>query len=80
MRYSKLLAWTLLLAGVMVTGAQAKAEERGGRYDIAADRYRLAEAIRCGHYGEAAAIRRDIARDEAALRYHRDFRFDHDRR
>lgn len=79
MRYTKLLTWTLLLAGVMVTGAQAKADERGARNDIAADRYRLAEAIRCGHYRDAEAIRRDIARDEAALRF-RDRDFRHDRR
>lgn len=95
MRFSKLLAWTVLAAGVVVTGAQAKADERDARHDIAADRYRLAEAVRCGRFGEAAAIRRDIARDESAVyfrererdrdhdRYRdrdRDFRRDYDRR
>ena len=79
MRYSKLLAWTVLFAGVMATGAQAKAEDYRDlrhdtnrasalRNDISNDRARLQEALRCGRYREAEAIRRDIARDEASLR------------
>lgn len=90
MRYSKLMAWSVLFAGVMVTGAQAKAEDfrdlrhdynraAATRNDIFVDRARLYEAERCGRYGEAAAIRRDIARDRENLYFqYRDIR--HDRR
>jgi hypothetical protein len=90
MRYSRLMAWSVLFAGVMVTGAQAKAEDSRDlrhdyhraaamRNDISRDRARLYEAERCGRYAEAAAIRRDIARDEANLHaQYRDIR--HDRR
>ncbi len=83
MRYSKLLAWSVLFAGVMVSGAQAKAadsrfvESRDVHSDyrsvaalrnhIAADRARLNEALRRHHYAEASALRRDIARDQALL-------------
>jgi hypothetical protein len=93
MRYSKMLAWVVMVAGVMVTGAQAKAEEWGEhrdlrndyaranalRNEVASDRFRLNEAVRCGRPWEAAALRRDIARDEATLNaQYRDIR--HDRR
>ncbi len=90
MRYTKVLGWALMLAGVMATGAQAKAEDLRDlrhdygradaiRNDIGADRARLNEAVRCGRFGEAAALRRDIARDEAQLGAQvRDIR--HDRR
>ena len=92
MRYSKLFAGFALIAGLVATGAQAKAADRWDvhndnrrveaiRADIARDRARLAEAQRHGHYGDVAAIRRDLARDEANLRaQQRDIRHDvHDR-
>jgi hypothetical protein len=89
MRYSKMLAWVVMAAGVMVTGAQAKAEDRDlrGDYarvdhlrnDIAADRARLNEDLRCHRPWAAENDRRDLARDQAALNYQlRDVR--HDRR
>jgi hypothetical protein len=93
MRYTKMLAWAVMVAGVMVTGAQAKAEEWGEHRDLrndyartnalrnhlASDRYRADEAARCGRPWEAAELRHDIARDEAALHaQYRDIR--HDRR
>jgi hypothetical protein len=37
------------------------------RYDIARDRQRLNEDIRCGRGGAAAAQARDLARDQRAL-------------
>jgi hypothetical protein len=91
MRYSKLLVGSVLFAGLSLTAAQARAaewaEHRDLRNDyaraaelrnhIAADRARLNEALRCGRWNEANALRRDIARDEAALNsQHRDIRQD----
>ena len=49
------------------------------RYDVAADRARLNEDLRCGRLGAAAQDRRDIARDQEAIEaQYRDIR--HDRR
>jgi hypothetical protein len=91
MRFSKMLAWAVLAAGVMVTSVQAKAEEWGAhrdlrndygrvnalRNDISADRLRLREDLRCGRLRAAAQERRDIARDEAVLHaQYRDIRHD----
>ena len=91
MRYSKLLVWSILLAGIGITSAQAKAADFGDRRDvrhdyaratalrnhIASDRARLREALRHGHYREAEVLRRDIARDEATLNaQYRDVRQD----
>jgi hypothetical protein len=80
-----------MAAGVMLAGAQAKAEEPRWdvrhdyaradslRNDIAVHRGRLNEDLRCGRRGAAAEERRIIARDEAALNAQlRDVR--HDRR
>jgi hypothetical protein len=94
MRNSKWMAWAVVAAGVMVSGVQAKAEEPRWerrdlrndyahadalRADIAGDRARLNEDLRCGRYAAADRDRRDIARDEAALNSQlRDIR--HDRR
>jgi len=48
------------------------------RADIARDEARRAEAWRCGRYGEAQRISRDIARDRAELYYQvRDVRHDY---
>ena len=94
MRFTKMLAWMVMAAGVVATGAQAKAAEfdrdfyhrdlrndyaRAGalRRDIAADRFRLNEDLRCGRPLAARAVARDIARDRAALRaQYRDIRHD----
>jgi len=77
MTYSKVLATVVMLAGVMVTGAQAQ-DRREVRYDvahvnalrndIATHRVRLNEALRHGRTRVAAAERREIAREEALLR------------
>lgn len=83
MRFTRVLVWAVMVAGVMLAGSQAKAEEpywhgrdlrhdyaraNALRNDIAADRFRRDEALRCGHPYAAAAIERDMARDRAALR------------
>jgi hypothetical protein len=95
MQFSKMLAWTVVAVGVMATGAQAKAEDFGRyehrdlrndyahanalRNDIAADRHRMNEDLRCGRPWAAREVARDMARDRAALNaQYRDIR--HDRR
>ena len=81
MRYSKLFAWCALAAGMALPGASvlsaadwgARGEGRDyGRVnrmrdDIARDRARLNEDIRCGRRAAAAADARDLARDQRAL-------------
>jgi hypothetical protein len=92
MTYSKMLAWAVVAAGVMVTSVQAKAEDRDWargdlhrdyarvnqlRNAIAAHRAELNEDLRCGRFAAAAEERRDIARDEARLNAQlRDIRHD----
>lgn len=63
MRYSKVLAWGVLAAGVMVAGAEAKAEEpyRESR-DVRHDERDLR-----GDYARVNAMRYDIAARRARL-------------
>lgn len=91
MRRSKLFAAVILMGGLAATGSSAFAQSRGRDLrndyvrsarmdnDLSRDQYRLNEALRCGNYREAEAIRRDMARDTHQLReQNRDIR--HDRR
>jgi hypothetical protein len=82
MRYSKHFAGFALAAGLMLSGAsvvsaadwrdsyQGRQEfRRDGRLraDIARDRARLDEDMRCRRYGAARRDRADLERDERAL-------------
>ena len=69
MRYSKMLAWAVVAAGILVTGAQAKAEDgfRDGR-----DSYQDHRDFR-GGYDRVDALRNHIATDR--LRLNEDIRF-----
>jgi hypothetical protein len=81
MRYSKLFAWCALAVAMALPGASvlsaadwhARDEWRDYarvdriRNDIARDRVRLNEDIRCGRSAAAAADARDLARDQRAL-------------
>ena len=93
MRYNKLFAWCALAVGMALPGASVLSaqdwRDRDLRHDwvrvnrmrddIARDRARLNEDIRCGRSAAAAADARDLARDQRALEaQYRDIR--HDRR
>jgi hypothetical protein len=83
MRYSKLFAWCALAVGMAAPGASTlAAADRWDTYrdlhrdygrvdrmrdDIARDRARLNEDIRCGRRAAAGADARDLARDQQAL-------------
>ena len=77
MRYNQLFAWCALAVGMALPGASVvSAADWDGRLrnDIARDRARLNEDIRCGRRGAAAADARDLARDQRALHARRDWR------
>jgi len=81
MRYNRLFAWCALAVGMALPGASVLSAAdwngrdlrhdyaRGDRMrdDIARDRARLNEDIRCGRRRAAAADARDLARDQRAL-------------
>lgn len=78
MRYTKYLAGFALALGMLATTASA--EDRRDlrrdyrradamRDDIARDRARLNEDIRCGRQAAAARDAADLARDQRALQY-----------
>jgi len=94
MRHTKYIVGIALAAGMLIPAATLSAQDLRYDYrdihrdygrvarmqaDIAADRARLNEDIRCGRTGAAAYQARDLARDERALHAQmRDIR--HDRR
>ena len=94
MRFSRILPAALVAMGAMFVSTAAKAQDwdyhrdRDLRHDYAhadrmrndlsRDQYRYNEAIRCGRYGEANRIARDMERDRHQLRrQERDIRRDH---
>jgi hypothetical protein len=86
MRYTKLFAWCALAMALPGASVVSAADWRAGgegrdyarvdrlRNDIARDRARLNEDIRCGRRAAAAADARDLARDQRALHARRDYR------
>ncbi len=93
MRLSRTLPAALVTMGALFVGAAANAQvwnryrDRDLRHDyahanrvrddLARDQYRYNEAIRCGRYGEANRIARDMERDRRELRrQNRDIRYD----
>ena len=81
MRYTKLLAWFTLAVGMTGASVLSAADSywdrrdlrqdysrlNNMRSDIARDRWRLNEDIRCGRDRAAAQDARDLARDQRAL-------------
>ena len=81
MRYNRLFAWCALAVGMALPGASVLSAADWNRRDfrsdytrvdrmrddIARDRARLNEDIRCNRRGAAAADARDLARDQRAL-------------
>jgi hypothetical protein len=96
MRYTKSFMGFALALGLAVSGVSSlSAEDWHNRQDlrrdyarvdrlrddIARDRVRLNEDIRCGRQNAAARDARDLARDQRALNaQRRDIRSDYDRR
>jgi hypothetical protein len=93
MRYSKLFAWFTLAVGMAIPGASVLSAEgsywdrrdlrhdysrvNNLRADIARDRARLNEDIRCGRDRAASQDARDLARDQRTLNAQiRDIRHD----
>ena len=92
MRYSRLIALAAMAAGMALCTSTAKADDyyrdrhdlqhdyaRANRLraDIANDRYRMNEDLRCGRGDAARREARDIAHDQRALdRQMRDIRHD----
>ena len=66
MKYSKFMAWAAIAAGLLITGAQAKAAEPYHQWDIRHDRMDLRH-----DYARADFLRNDIAqrRDRMAEDY-----------
>ena len=93
MRYTRIFAGLALTAGMLLPGALSAQDMRYDyrdlnhdynrvdrlRADMAADRARMNEDLRCGRQGAAAREARDLARDQRRLDSQlRDIR--HDRR
>ncbi|HLJ48871.1 MAG TPA: hypothetical protein VKU01_22805 [Bryobacteraceae bacterium] len=84
MRFSRILPAALVAMGALFVGTAAQAQDwdryrnRDLRHDyahanrlrddMARDQYRYNEAVRCGRYGEANRIARDMRHDREQLR------------
>jgi hypothetical protein len=79
MKYTKYFAGFALAVGLLAAGttpasAQEYRRRDALRADIARDRARLNEDIRCGRREAARRDAANLARDQRAIRYRRDWR------
>lgn len=69
MRNARFFAWLTLAVGIVASSASTLSAQdyRGLRAEIARDRARLAEDIRCGRREAARRDRLELARDQRSL-------------